>query len=307
MRAKRKAQAESVAGLLQELQTLNPGTAVISVGDYNAYQFNDGYTDPIATLKGDADARRSDGRRRQPGSGRIRTSSNLTDTLPPSERYSFIFEGTPQALDHVLVNTIAAALRAALRDRARQRRLSGGTGAPVRRRCHAAGALVRSRHAGRVFPLPAAVGRRAVDHDGSAVDRRGRRAGHLHDHRHQRRRRAGAERRRDRPSARRLFARVLPRLGERLRRLHRALRRPRSRCSRRARPQRSRSSRPPDVVSPISRRSSTSRRSRRPRRIPTSPTTPPRQPSSHPTRHRRSARGRPAARSCCCRCIRWCP
>ena len=52
MRAKRKAQAESVAGLLQELQTLNPGMAVISVGDYNAYQFNDGYTDPIATLKG---------------------------------------------------------------------------------------------------------------------------------------------------------------------------------------------------------------------------------------------------------------
>ena len=52
VRAKRKAQAESVAGLLQELQTLNPGIAVISVGDYNAYQFNDGYTDPIATLKG---------------------------------------------------------------------------------------------------------------------------------------------------------------------------------------------------------------------------------------------------------------
>ena len=52
MRAKRKAQAESVAGLLQELQTLNPDIAVISIGDYNAYQFNDGYTDPIATLKG---------------------------------------------------------------------------------------------------------------------------------------------------------------------------------------------------------------------------------------------------------------
>ena len=39
-------------GLLQELQTLDPGTAVVSIGDYNAYQFSDGYTDPIATLKG---------------------------------------------------------------------------------------------------------------------------------------------------------------------------------------------------------------------------------------------------------------
>jgi hypothetical protein len=33
---------------------------------------------------------------------------NLTDALPPHERYSFIFEGTPQALDHVLVNTVAS-------------------------------------------------------------------------------------------------------------------------------------------------------------------------------------------------------
>jgi hypothetical protein len=32
---------------------------------------------------------------------------NLTDSLPSSERYSFIFEGTPQALDHVLLNTVA--------------------------------------------------------------------------------------------------------------------------------------------------------------------------------------------------------
>ncbi len=108
VRAKRKAQAESVAGLLQELQTLNPGVAVISIGDYNAYQFNDGYTDPIATLKGTP----------TPDDQLVVDESpdlvnpnfaNLTDSLPPAERYSFIFEGTPQALDHVLVNTVAAA------------------------------------------------------------------------------------------------------------------------------------------------------------------------------------------------------
>ena len=49
----------ALAELLQELQTDNPGTPVISVGDYNAYQFNDGYTDPIAIIKGHADRRRS--------------------------------------------------------------------------------------------------------------------------------------------------------------------------------------------------------------------------------------------------------
>ena len=110
VRAKRTAQAESTARLLQRLQTDNPATPVISIGDYNAYQFNDGYTDPIAILKGTP----------TPDDQIVVDESpdlvnpdftNLTDTLMPlSERYSFVFEGTPQALDHVLVNTVAAPL-----------------------------------------------------------------------------------------------------------------------------------------------------------------------------------------------------
>jgi predicted extracellular nuclease len=107
VRAKRKAQAEDTAGLLQALQTANPGVPVISVGDYNAYQFNDGYTDPIATLKGsptpDAQVVVDD------SPDLVNPNfTNLVDTLPAGERYSFIFEGTPQVLDHVLVNTTAA-------------------------------------------------------------------------------------------------------------------------------------------------------------------------------------------------------
>ena len=106
VRAKRTAQAESLAGLLQELQTANPATAVISIGDYNAYQFNDGYTDPIAVIKGQP----------TPDDQVVAGESpdlvnpnfvNLTDALPATSRYTFIFEGTPQALDHVLVNTVA--------------------------------------------------------------------------------------------------------------------------------------------------------------------------------------------------------
>lgn len=106
VRAKRTAQAEATAQLLQDLQTDNPGVAVISVGDYNAYQFNDGYTDPIAILKGSP----------TPDDQLVVDASpdvvepnfvNLTDGLPAEQRYSFIFEGTPQALDHILVNTVA--------------------------------------------------------------------------------------------------------------------------------------------------------------------------------------------------------
>ncbi|HEY1404295.1 MAG TPA: lamin tail domain-containing protein, partial [Pyrinomonadaceae bacterium] len=106
VRAKRKAQAESLAALLQELQTNNPATSVISVGDYNAYQFSDGYTDPIATIKGNP----------TPDDQIVVDQSpdlvnpnlfNLVDELPADQRYSFIFEGTPQALDHVIVNNVA--------------------------------------------------------------------------------------------------------------------------------------------------------------------------------------------------------
>jgi predicted extracellular nuclease len=106
VRAKRKAQAEFLANLLQQLQTDNPTTPVISIGDYNAYQFSDGFTDPIATIKGTP----------TPDDQVVVDESpdlvnpnfvNLTDELPADQRYSFIFAGTPQAIDHFLLNTVA--------------------------------------------------------------------------------------------------------------------------------------------------------------------------------------------------------
>lgn len=109
VRAKRKTQGEFLANLLQELQTDNPGVPVLSIGDYNAYQFNDGYTDPIATAKGTPTA---DNQIVVDESPDLVSPDfiNLTDTLPADQRYSFIFEGTPQAIDHMLLNTVAAAL-----------------------------------------------------------------------------------------------------------------------------------------------------------------------------------------------------
>jgi hypothetical protein len=109
VRAKRKAQAESIAALLQQLQRDHPNTPIVSVGDYNAFEFSDGYTDPIGTLKGTP----------TPGNQVVVSDSpdlvnpdfvNLTDGLPAAQRYSFVFEGTPQALDHVLANDVAHGL-----------------------------------------------------------------------------------------------------------------------------------------------------------------------------------------------------
>lgn len=106
VREKRKKQAESIAALFQTLQTNNPTTPIISVGDYNAYQFSDGYTDPLATLKGTPT---SDDNIVVDASPDLINPNffNLTDNLPADQQYSFNFAGTLQALDHILVNRTA--------------------------------------------------------------------------------------------------------------------------------------------------------------------------------------------------------
>ena len=68
IRAKRRAQAEFLAALIQAHQATE---RVISIGDYNAFPFNDGFVDVVGTIKGTADAAGS-GRARQRRPRRIR-------------------------------------------------------------------------------------------------------------------------------------------------------------------------------------------------------------------------------------------
>ena len=103
VRTKRRAQAESLANLIQARQTDDPSERIVLVGDFNAYQFSDGYVDVIGTVKG-APA---------PADEVVLASSdlvspdltNLVDTLPADERYSYSFDGDGQVLDHVLVTS----------------------------------------------------------------------------------------------------------------------------------------------------------------------------------------------------------
>jgi predicted extracellular nuclease len=104
IRAKRKAQAESLANLIQGFQTNDPTERIITVGDMNAFQFNDGYVDVIGTVKGTPSP---DDQTVVPGDGADLVNPDLTDlvdTLPASQRYSFSFDGNAQVLDHIIVN-----------------------------------------------------------------------------------------------------------------------------------------------------------------------------------------------------------
>lgn len=86
VQAKRRAQAELVAEDLAALQAAEPGRALAVVGDWNAFEFDDGLVDVLGIVTRGAGLR------------------NLTNTLPVEERYSYLFDGQTQTLDHLLAN-----------------------------------------------------------------------------------------------------------------------------------------------------------------------------------------------------------
>lgn len=108
VRAKRLAQAEYVARTLDSLRASHPEVPVVSVGDYNAFEVNDGYVDVLGVARGVP----------APASDVVRFGADLlaADFLlapvvaatPANQTYSYVFEGSAQSLDHVLVSAEAA-------------------------------------------------------------------------------------------------------------------------------------------------------------------------------------------------------
>ena len=53
VRQKRLEQAQSIAQKVQDLQTANPNIRLVVTGDFNAYEFSDGYVDAAGQIAGD--------------------------------------------------------------------------------------------------------------------------------------------------------------------------------------------------------------------------------------------------------------
>lgn len=77
----RAQQAQLVASFVSGLLALNPNANIVVTGDFNDFQFADTLA-PLAAAG----------------------LTNLTDLLPPGERYTYNFEGNAQALDHMYVS-----------------------------------------------------------------------------------------------------------------------------------------------------------------------------------------------------------
>lgn len=79
--AQRNQQAEVLAAFVAALKAGDPNVKIVLLGDLNDFQFSA----TLATL----------------GAAGL---ANLTDTLPENARYTYVYDGNSQALDHILVS-----------------------------------------------------------------------------------------------------------------------------------------------------------------------------------------------------------
>lgn len=101
VRQKKKAQAEFLARFVQERQKTDPNERLVLIGDFNAFQFPDGILDVIGTIKGTP----------APKDQVLIASddlvnpdlTDLVDLIKEDQRYSYVYDGNAQVLDHMIV------------------------------------------------------------------------------------------------------------------------------------------------------------------------------------------------------------
>jgi len=102
VRLKKKLQAEFLAKLVQDRQTKNPNERIILVGDFNAYQFNDGIVDVVGTITGKPAPK---GEVMNPSEDLVNPDLiDLVNMIKEDQRYSYSYDGNAQAIDHVIIN-----------------------------------------------------------------------------------------------------------------------------------------------------------------------------------------------------------
>ena len=143
VRQKRLEQALEIAAYVQSLQSADSSRRIIVTGDFNAFEFSDGYVDAIGIISGNLDPNGAI----QPGHADLVDPdlANQVLRLTPAERYSFVFEGNAQVLDHTLTS---ASLSPFVRDLMFSR---GNADAPGSFSADASTALRTSDHDGAVL------------------------------------------------------------------------------------------------------------------------------------------------------------
>jgi predicted extracellular nuclease len=101
VRTKKQLQAEMLAKVVAARLKNNPGENIALVGDFNAFEFSDGVTDVMNTVKGTP----------TPKDQVMYWSEdlvpqdliNIIERINPVQRYSYVFQGNAQTLDHFVI------------------------------------------------------------------------------------------------------------------------------------------------------------------------------------------------------------
>lgn len=102
VRLKKRMQSEFLARWVDERQKANPAERIMLVGDFNAFQFNDGVMDMIGTIKGSPAGKDM---LMMPTDDLVaRDMINLVDVIAAPQRYSYAFDGNAQTLDHIIIS-----------------------------------------------------------------------------------------------------------------------------------------------------------------------------------------------------------
>jgi len=102
VRAKRLAQAQFVGQIVQDIQSSNPEVNLVITGDFNAYQFSDGYVDVVGQIAGTSVE--ADNLLWEP-SAVDPILTNHVNEIDEEDQYSFVFRGSAQVLDHALTSS----------------------------------------------------------------------------------------------------------------------------------------------------------------------------------------------------------
>jgi predicted extracellular nuclease len=101
VRAKRHAQALELSQFIDALQDAQPEVRLVVIGDFNAFEFTDGYVDVMGQVTGNPDPAGA----LLPATDEISQAlTNQTFNMPADQRYSFVFDGTAQSLDHAITS-----------------------------------------------------------------------------------------------------------------------------------------------------------------------------------------------------------
>lgn len=104
VRQKRAEQSRWLADWIQDRQHADPAEALIVLGDFNAFEFSDGYVDVMGQVTGQPDP---DGALIPAGEDVEPPLVNWLLRLPAGDRYSFVFGCSAEALDHIVTNRAA--------------------------------------------------------------------------------------------------------------------------------------------------------------------------------------------------------